>query len=129
MLEILDIWFGQKEKPEFERYYDGMNGEFKQTALENADNLINSLNELESYALAYQEDVNTGEAFIQLLCNVEKLDKEVPNYFGKDKRRVIIALSNAYEQLEKNQIISQAIGDRWKYCKIRLFRLRRNMGL
>ena len=60
---------------------------------------------------------------------MEKMNKEYPDYWGKDNSRVIIALCNAYEQLEKKQIFFQTFGDRWKFCKIRLFRLRRNMDI
>lgn len=129
MLEILDIWFGKEDKSMSKQYYDSMTGEFKHIALENADNLISGLNELESYTLVHQEDVNSGEAFIELLSEIEKMNKEYPDYWGKDNSRVIIALCNAYEQLEKKQIFFQTFGDRWKFCKIRLFRLRRNMDI
>lgn len=128
MLEILDIWFG-KEEPDSEQYYNIMHGEFKSYALENADNLINSLKELESYFSIHQEDVKVADAFIELVRKLEILDKENPDYFGKDKNKVIIALSNTYELLGKNPVILKAYEDNWRFCKLRLFRLRRNMKM
>lgn len=126
MLQLLDIWFG-KEESDSKQYYNIMHGEFEQSVLENADNLFCGLNELESYYSIHQEDVKVADAFIQLVFKLEMLDKESPDYYGKDKSKVIIALSNTYELLEKNQAISKAYEDNWKFCKIRLFKLRRNM--
>lgn len=126
MLELLDIWFG-KEESDSKQYYNIMHGEFEQSVLENADNLFCGLNELESYYSIHQEDVKVADAFIQLVFKLEMLDKEFPDYYGRDKSKVIIALSNTYELLEKNQAISKAYEDNWKFCKIRLFKLRRDM--
>lgn len=126
-LELLETWFGETEESKSERYYDSMTGEFIQVTLKNADNLIRGLDELQSYVSSHQGDVNPVEAFVELIEKIEILDKETPDYFGKDRCKVITALSNMYEQLQKNEALSQEFGDRWKFCKIRLFRLRRNM--
>ena len=46
-----------------------------------------------------------------------------------DKKEVIFALSNTYEKFEKNHVFIRAFGDRWKFCKVRLFRLRKNIEM
>lgn len=130
MLEILDIWFGKEAQAIPEQYYDSIRGKFNQKVWENPDNLIRGLKELESYAIAHKEDINPGSAFIQLLFDVEKMGKKSLDYFGEeDKNKAIIVISEVYEQLGKNQIILQAFGEDWLFCKIRLFRLRRNMKI
>ena len=87
------------------------------------------MREVENYILAHPEDINPGGAFIKLLFDIEKIDKDNHDYWGKDKRKVIIALSNIYEKFEKTPVFIRAFGDRWIFCKIRLFQLRRNMNM
>lgn len=133
-LEILEIWFGNLETSnadtsELEKYYDIVKGEFNQSTVENVNNLINALHEMESYISTHPEDINPGGAFIQLLFDIEKLDKNNPNYWGEDKREVIVSLSDTYERIGNNKVFIQAFGDRWIFCKIRLFKLRRNMKM
>ena len=128
MLEILKIWFGKTENTESEpeQYYDSARGEFKDTIFESAESIIKGLSEIESYVSVHPEDGKPGEAFIQLVSEMEVKEAECPDYLGEDKKGVIIALSDTYEKLKENQAISRASGDRWIFCKIRLFRLRRN---
>ena len=133
-LKILEIWFGNfnslnQDVTDLREYYDNMKGEFNQSALKNANNLTKALREVENYILAHPEDINPGGAFIKLLFDIEKIDKENHDYWGKDKRKVIIALSNIYEKFEKTPVFIRAFGDRWIFCKIRLFQLRRNMNM
>lgn len=133
-LKILEIWFGNfnslnQDVTDLREYYDNVKGEFNQSALKNANNLTKALREVENYILAYPEDINPGGAFIKLLFDIEKIDKENHDYWGKDKRKVIIALSNIYEKFEKTPVFIRAFGDRWIFCKIRLFQLRRNMNM
>ena len=134
VLEILEIWFGNfnslnQDVTELEEYYDNVKGEFNQNALENANNLMKALHEVESYISAHPEDINPGGAFIELLFNIEKMDNDNYDYWGEDKKEVIFALSNTYEKFEKNHVFIRAFGDRWKFCKVRLFRLRRNIEM
>lgn len=133
-LKILEIWFGNfnslnQDVTDLREYYDNVKGEFNQSALKNANNLTKALREVENYILAHPEDINPGGAFIKLLFDIEKIDKENHDYWGKDKRKVIIALSNIYEKFEKTPVFIRAFGDRWIFCKIRLFQLRRNMNM
>lgn len=133
-LEILEIWFGNfnslnQDVTDLREYYDNVKGEFNQSALKNANNLTKALREVENYILAHPEDINPGGAFIKLLFDIEKIDKDNHDYWGKDKRKVIIALSNIYEKFEKTPVFIRAFGDRWIFCKIRLFQLRRNMNM
>lgn len=133
-LEILEIWFGNfnslnQDVTDLREYYDNVKGEFNQSALKNANNLTKALREVENYILAHPEDINPGGAFIKLLFDIEKIDKDNHDYWGKDKRKVIIALSNIYEKFEKSPVFIRAFGDRWIFCKIRLFQLRRNMNM
>ena len=123
MLELLNIWF-EKEEATSKQYYNITRGEFEQCTLENADNLFSGLNELESYYLIHPEDIKVANAFIKLVFNLEKLD-EFPECYGNNKSKVIMALSNTYELLGKNQTISKEYEDSWRFCKIRLFRLQR----
>lgn len=134
VFEILQIWFGKPEKAELEesiieKYYDRTNGVFKQNTLENVNNLIKALDEIEGYISNNQEDIKPGGALIQLFIDIEERDNSNPDYWGKEKSKVILALSNTYEHLEKNQTFLQAFSDRWIFCKVRIFRMRRNMNM
>ena len=126
MLDLLKIWFSKAEKSESELYYDSASGEFKDTIFESAESIIRGLSEIENYVSVHPEDEKPGEAFIQLVSEMEVKDTETPDYLGEDKKEVIIALSDTYEKLKESQAISRTSDDRWIFCKIRLFRLRRN---
>lgn len=133
-LEILEIWFGNfnssnQDVTELKEYYDNMRGEFNQNVLENVDNLTNALYEMENYIFNHPDDIKPGGAFIKLLFDIENMDKDNPDYWGEDKRKLIIALCNTYEKNEKNPVFIRAFGDRWIFCKIRLFRMRRNKNM
>lgn len=133
-LEILEIWFGNfsslnQDVTELREYYDNMRGEFNQNALENMDNLSNALYEMENHILIHPDDIKPGAAFIKLLSDIENIDKDNPDYWGEDKKKLIIALCNTYKKNEKNPAFIRAFGDKWTFCKIRLFRLRRNKNM
>ena len=68
-------------------------------------------------------------SIITALQAIENMDKDNPDYWGEDKRKLIIALCNTYEKNEKNPVFIRAFGDRWIFCKIRLFRMRRNKNM
>ena len=114
-LEILEIWFGNFNSPnqdvtELKEYYDNMRGEFNQNVLENVDNLTNALYEMENYIFNHPDDIKPGGAFIKLLFDIENMDKDNPDYWGKDKRKLIIALCNTYEKNEKTLFLFERLG-------------------
>lgn len=129
LFEILEIWYGKVEDPKIEQYYNLAKGEFEQGVLKDVDNLMSGLDEFEEYIVNNQKDLKTASAFIRLLSKIEDLDRNSPNYFGKNRNKIIIKLNDIYKQLQENPFVLQKFDDSWRFCKIRLFRLQRNSSI
>lgn len=127
MLEILKIWFQPQEEnavKENFRYYDSVNIEMRSEILKSSENLDQWLKELEEYIAKNPENIEAGNAFIELVMKVENNFKENNvDYIGIRKDELVKKLRAAYDFLQEKFPMEDEFGDRWKFCKIRLLRL------
>ena len=127
MLEILKIWFQPQEEnavKENFRYYDSVNIEMRSKILKSSENLDQWLKNLEEYIAKNPENIEAGNAFIELVMEVEDNFKENNvDYIGIRKDELVKKLRAAYDFLQEKFPMEDEFGDRWKFCKIRLLRL------
>ena len=129
MLKILEIWFGLEGSSEREIIIP-RSVEFNSETLGNSDELLHTLSVFKESIEEYSDIRNNGETFIQLAFDIEKAFIENPNYYGLNGKAVVQELCNIYELLQKDEEpMVQCWGERWIYVPIRLFQLRRIVGL
>ena len=92
--------------------------------LKSSENLDQWLKNLEEYIAKNPENIEAGNAFIELVMEVEDNFKENNvDYIGIRKDELVKKLRAAYDFLQEKFPMEDEFGDRWKFCKIRLLRL------
>lgn len=129
MLKILEIWFGQEGSSEREKKIL-RSVDFNSEVLGNSDELLHALSMFKESIKKYADNKKNGERFIQLAFDIEKVLIENSNCYGNDGKAVVQELCNIYELLQKDEeTMLHSWGDQWRYVQIRLFQLRRIVGI
>ena len=121
MLTLLEIWFGKQA--------DTNVLEINQLDLnkESIDGLYQWLMDLREYV--HTDSNNTskvGELFICVVKDIEEMMKSNMDWFSGKDGEIISVLQNMFDELsQSNLYFEKEYGDRWRFIKIRLFRMQR----
>lgn len=123
MYEALEVW--QDFDEELEKVESG-NRLIEDLNFNDVNQIMHVLNVINS-KMGNNEMI---ECFIEFLYRIEKELNDNPHYMHDNIEQIANKLCSMYEEIPKaNPQVLEMYGDRWKYCRIRLFKLRRLAGI
>ncbi|MEF9839323.1 MAG: P-loop NTPase fold protein [Lachnospiraceae bacterium] len=126
ILKILFLWSDEKSKQKVVSLYNNSSKEFEAKIYESVDTVFQGIGNIKKYVQANTSDEGPGNAFIDLVSKIEEKMKTDVAWFEKRESELVEALIKTFEYFqETNPAFAQSYDNRWRFTKIRLFRLQR----